>query len=75
MKPDYDTLISQTILLPVRNSRPKLFGLAKLQGKLALYQRHHRTRRQLKSLSHEQLRDIGITAEQAKLEAKKFFWE
>lgn len=36
--------------------------------------RRVRTRRQLMELSDEQLRDIGISREQAKLEAMRPFW-
>lgn len=76
MKPDYETLISQTILLPRGKSivkRPAYLPL--LRNKLALYRRNARTRRQLQSLSLEQLRDIGITPEQAKKEAAKYGWK
>lgn len=34
-----------------------------------------RSRRQLQQLSPEQLRDIGISAEQAQREALKSFWQ
>lgn len=37
------------------------------------YQRY-RTRKQLARLSAEQLRDVGITSEQASAEAAKPFW-
>lgn len=36
--------------------------------------RRVRTRKQLMELSDEQLRDIGISREQAKLEAMRPFW-
>lgn len=75
MKPDYETLVSQTVLLPTNKSRTKLSRIARLKSRLSLYHRHYRTRRQLLLLSPDQLRDIGVTSEQAQMEAKKFFWE
>jgi uncharacterized protein YjiS (DUF1127 family) len=35
----------------------------------------HRTRQQLNGLTAEQLHDIGLTAEQARAEALKAFWQ
>jgi len=75
MKPDYETLTSQTLFLPKNRVRIKRSMLARLQSTLTLYYRHYRTRQQLQSLSAEQLSDIGITRGQADQEAKKFFWE
>lgn len=77
MKPDLDTFITQTALLPTwsKEGERSASVLASLYQRLALYYCRYRTRRQLYRLSPEQLRDIGITAEQAEKEAKKFFWE
>ncbi|MFT6388678.1 MAG: hypothetical protein ACJAUP_002061 [Cellvibrionaceae bacterium] len=76
MKLDYETLISQAILLPRAKSKAKYPGfLSTLKGRLTLYSRNATTRRQLKSLSLEQLRDVGITPEQAEQEAAKYCWE
>lgn len=42
---------------------------------LKLYMRRHQTRKQLGKLSAEQLRDVGISVDQALVESKKSFWE
>jgi uncharacterized protein YjiS (DUF1127 family) len=43
--------------------------------KLRVYVRRHQTRRALKALSVDQLKDIGITIEQQQFEANKPFWK
>lgn len=42
---------------------------------VSLYYRRYRTRRQLARLSADQLRDIGLTPEQAAKEVARFFWQ
>ncbi len=44
-------------------------------SKTRLFWQNHRTRRSLKKLRPEQLEDIGITSEAARLEYKKPFWK
>lgn len=76
MKPDYETLITQTILLPSVKRKAKCPILfSKLKARLTLYSRNATTRRQLKSLSLDQLQDVGVTPEQAQRESAKYFWE
>lgn len=41
---------------------------------LALFQQRYRTRRHLLALTQDQLRDIGLNAEQARHEGLKPFW-
>jgi uncharacterized protein YjiS (DUF1127 family) len=43
--------------------------------KKSLYWQKYHTRRSLKKLRPEQLKDIGITQEAARLEYKKPFWK
>lgn len=42
---------------------------------LALMASKDKQRQQLKSLTDTQLHDLGLTREQAEIEAKRFFWE
>lgn len=49
--------------------------LGRLKLKIASYYQNASTRQQLKKLSAEQLKDIGITIEQARHESKKYFWQ
>ncbi len=42
--------------------------------KLSLYIRRYQTRKQLEKLSPEQLRDVGLSAEQVIEESQKPFW-
>ncbi|WP_320827015.1 DUF1127 domain-containing protein [Reinekea sp.] len=42
---------------------------------LRVWRRNQHTRAQLKNLSIEQLRDIGLTRAQAQGEAKRAFWQ
>jgi uncharacterized protein YjiS (DUF1127 family) len=44
-------------------------------SKKSLYWQNYHTRRSLKKLRPEQLTDIGITQEAARLEYKKPFWK
>ncbi len=44
-------------------------------SKTRLFWQNHHTRRSLKKLRPEQLDDIGITSEAARLEYKKPFWK
>jgi uncharacterized protein YjiS (DUF1127 family) len=44
-------------------------------SKKSLYWQNYHTRRSLKKLRPEQLKDIGITQEAARLEYKKPFWK
>lgn len=46
-----------------------------LHRKLRCYLARARQRRQLAALSREQLKDIGISACEAKREAAKYFWQ
>ncbi|MGH1485738.1 MAG: DUF1127 domain-containing protein [Cellvibrionaceae bacterium] len=41
---------------------------------VSIYLQRHRTRKQLKTLSIDQLRDVGLSIEQAYKESAKFFW-
>lgn len=41
----------------------------------AVWRRNHLTRAHLKTLNSEQLADIGLSRAQARLEAKKPFWQ
>lgn len=43
--------------------------------KISLFIRRYQTRKQLEKLSPEQLRDVGISAEQVIEESQKPFWK
>ena len=66
------TLYAQELLQDrdngVRASVPQGLGM------LALFQQRYRTRRHLLTLTQDQLRDIGLNAEQARHEGLKPFW-
>ncbi|EFQ60485.1 hypothetical protein BFW88_27165 [Pseudomonas fluorescens] len=47
---------------------------APTHSRWCLFWRHRHTRKALLTLSPEQLRDIGLTAEQARQEGLKPFW-
>ncbi len=49
--------------------------LRNVLGRSRLYRERARQRRQLAALSHEQLKDMGITAYDAAKEARKPFWQ
>jgi uncharacterized protein YjiS (DUF1127 family) len=66
------TLYAQELVreqdVTVRVNAPKGLGL------WGLFQHRHTTRRALLNLSDEQLRDIGLSHEQARQEGLKPFW-
>jgi len=65
------TLYQQELLeLPGASVAPRESG----ENRWQQFWRRVRTRKQLLELSDEQLRDIGISREQAKLEAMRPFW-
>lgn len=65
------TLYQQELLeIPGTRVAPREHGESRWQQ----FWRRVRTRKQLLDLSDEQLRDIGISREQAKLEAMRPFW-
>lgn len=59
-------------------ARPTLAPVARAAIKLAVVLMHwdeaYRSRQTLKALSSEQLRDVGLTRQQATDEAKRGFW-
>ena len=66
MKPDYETLASQTVLLPTYQSLDEASHLSRLKerlsslkGRFSIYYQNYTTRRQLLSLSAERLRDAA----------------
>lgn len=57
--------------------RPQFTGFrmfALRTAPLAVWYRNHVTRRALRQLGHDRLRDLGLTREQARHEAAKWFW-
>ena len=77
MKPSYDTfqdnLSSRYAFIPEKIERSR--GASDFLQALALYWRTYRTRKQLSRLTEDQLKDIGITVEDAGREASKYFWQ
>ena len=61
--------------IQVRNEQPQVSQAAVLAGRWQLVWRRLRTRRALLQLNADQLRDIGLTAEQAREEALRPFWQ
>jgi uncharacterized protein YjiS (DUF1127 family) len=61
---------------PSRSYSPALIkGLDRILGKLRIAMRNRRTRIHLADLTDDQLRDIGITCQQARKEVRKsVFW-
>ena len=49
--------------------------LNKFLSIVALYYRRHHTRKQLAKLSSTQLQDIGLSQEEAQMEASQPFWK
>ena len=52
-----------------------LSSLQKLMKKLELLRQRSRTRKQLLNLDEHQLKDIGLTRQQAMKEARLHFWQ
>jgi len=48
--------------------------LQNIKQRLELWQHNYQSRKQLARLDADQLRDIGLTLKQAKLESEKVFW-
>ncbi|WP_067869201.1 DUF1127 domain-containing protein [Neptuniibacter marinus] len=48
--------------------------LQNIKQRLELWQHNYQSRKQLALLNADQLRDIGLTLKQAKLESEKVFW-
>ncbi len=65
--------------LEVLSSTSDLPAMSKLAFTIALtvltWEVRHRTRKQLRSISDEQLADIGIDRAQAVAEASRWFWQ
>jgi uncharacterized protein YjiS (DUF1127 family) len=80
MKPAHEVLFENSVsrlgFLPLEENQ-KISPAKSLQviKTLALLWRNYQTRQQLRNLSPEQLQDIGITHDQALMEAKKHFWK
>lgn len=49
--------------------------LIKLFNVLSLYSQRHQQRKALTRLNEMQLKDIGLSASQAKKEASRYFWQ
>jgi uncharacterized protein YjiS (DUF1127 family) len=47
----------------------------KLMKNIQLFYRKYTTRKQLKELDYMQLKDIGVSKQQANDESKKYFWQ
>jgi len=67
----FDSTYEQTVF----SQRMAKLILSKLTSYWRRYHTHYATRRQLASLSDEQLDDVGISREQALLESRKPFWK
>lgn len=48
--------------------------LQNIKQRLELWQHNYQSRKQLALLNADQLRDIGLTLKQTKLESEKVFW-
>ncbi len=63
-------------LFKVRNSFLNItFPKKRFYELVQVWLRHHKTRKQLKLLSDEQLLDVGLSREEAYCESLKAFWE
>ena len=54
-----------------QQAAPQTSDLKKTGGWL----RNYTTRKALRRLDHERLDDLGLTAEQASVESRKWFWQ
>lgn len=70
------TMTAQTLSqLSANQTLPMVATIAiRFAGVVTQWDSRQRTRRQLKSLSYNQLTDIGITRQQARTEAARMFW-
>lgn len=69
---DVRLTLYQQELLEIHDGRVTVRGTQ--ESRWAQFWRRVRTRKQLLELSDEQLRDIGISRDQARLEAMRPFW-
>lgn len=71
------TMTAQTLSQLTSSPRlPLIAALAvRFAGVVTEWDKRHRTRHALSSLDDQMLNDIGITYEQARREAARYFWQ